>query len=311
MKKLLYIVSIITLSLACEDQITPDLGPTANRVVIDAFIDNKPGVKNIYINRSQPYFENEFPGLLSGAQVFIEDMVTGQRFDFVENDSAYSYVSLDSLGTIGHVYRLEVAFDGQTYEAFSDMGRVPRVDSINFTFEEAGPFIDQDYYLAEFVARDLAGEGDTYWIKAWKNGMYLDKPSEINVAYDAGFTPGGNIDGQVFIQPIQNAVNPLDQDDNDEFIPPYLVGDSVYVEIHSINTAAFYFFQEVIIQTDRQGGFGALFAQPLANVPTNIVNTDSNSDENPVGFFNMAAVSGLGATLTEERASKAQEEADR
>jgi hypothetical protein len=311
MKKGIFIFLISVLFLSCEDQINPDLGPTSNQLVIDAFVNNIPGPQHIYINRSQPYFENEFPELVTGAEVFIEDLNTGERFDFTENDSAYTYVSPDSLGVIGHFYRLGVTVDGESFESFSDLGRVPQIDSINFTFEEAGGFVDQDFYLAEFVSRDPIGTGDTYWIKAWKNGIYLDKPSEINVAFDAGFTAGGNVDGQVFIQPIQNSINPFETDDNGDFIPPYLIGDSVYVEIHSINLAAFYFFQEVVIQTNRSGGFGALFAQPLANVPTNIINTNPDSDILPVGFFTMSAVSGLGATLTEERAAKAQEEADR
>ncbi len=75
----------------------------------------------------------------------------------------------------------------------------------------------------------------------------------------------------------------------------FIKGDSLYVEIHSISNEAYFFMNQVIIETTREGGFGALFATPLANVSTNIVPDDP---ENRVaGFFNIAAVSGAGRRL--------------
>ena len=126
----------------------------------------------------------------------------------------------------------------------------------------------------------------------------MNKPSEINLAYDAGFSAGGNFDGVSFITPIRQGINPFDQDDNDEIIPPYLPGDSVYVEIHSITLEAFNFMNEVAIQTNRPGGFSELFASPISNVSTNIFNAN-NSSRKALGFFNVAAVSGLGKRLEE------------
>ncbi|MGB3467630.1 MAG: hypothetical protein WBA74_20250, partial [Cyclobacteriaceae bacterium] len=121
-----------------------------------------------------------------------------------------------------------------------------------------------------------------------------------------------NIDGLVFIQPIQEGINPIDEDpENDnEFLPPYVVGDEIVVEIHSISLPAFFFLNEVIIQTDRQGGFGALFAQPLANLSTNIEDEEENSTEQILGFFNVAAVTKRSAILTSEIAAQAKDEAE-
>ena len=158
---------------------------------------------------------------------------------------------IDSLSTsfleVGTSYHLNVFVDGMRFSGTSIMNPVPPIDSITFQYQEEDFFIAEDYYLAEFVATDLIGVGNTYWIKAWKNGIYLNKPSEINIAYDAGFSAGGNIDGQVFIQPIQELINPFDPDDVDEelFEPPYSIDDTAYVEIHSINQSAFYFLNEV------------------------------------------------------------------
>ena len=126
--------------------------------------------------------------------------------------------------------------------------------------------------------------------------MLLNDPDEISLAYDAGFSRGGNFNGIAFAQPIRTSINPIDQNEDGETLPAYDLGDSVYVELYSISDVAFDFLSQVAIQTNRPGGFGELFANPIANVSTNIVATDA---EGPavVGFFNVAAVSGLGVRL--------------
>ncbi len=172
------------------------------------------------------------------------------------------------------------------------MGRVPKIDSITFK-QGTGNIRNKDFYRGQFWATDPIGPGDTYWIKAYKNGVLLNKPSEINIAYDAALSKGSTFDGITFIQPIRNGINPDDTDSNSQPVSPYSPGDSVYVEINSLSEASFDFLSQVITQTNRPGGFSELFATPLANVPTNIFN------ENPkgtvvVGFFNVASVSGLG-----------------
>ena len=85
-------------------------------------------------------------------------------------------------------------------------------------------------------------------------------------------------------------------DENDEFISPYEPGDSVYVEIHSITYDAFIFLNELRSQIDRPGGFAELFAVPLSNIPTNIINTNTEGEE-ALGFFCISAVSSGGSYL--------------
>ncbi|MEP0986041.1 DUF4249 family protein [Ekhidna sp.] len=90
-------------------------------------------------------------------------------------------------------------------------------------------------------------------------------------------------------------------DDRFVFLPNneiYLKGDSVYVEIHSISNEAYFFMNQMIVELDREAGFGALFATPLGNVPTNII--PQNTDIRVAGFFNIASVSSRGNRLTSE-----------
>lgn len=312
MKKIIVLIYSFAF-FACENIIYPELEPSLELYVVDAWLNNLPGTQKIFLSKSSDYFSIAFPTLVSGAEVYVTDE-DGNSFDFEESDEGYVWG--DSLSSsflqVGASYQLNISVNGIQFIGTSEMNPVPPIDSITFQYQEEDFFITEEYYLAEFVATDLLGVGNTYWIKAWKNGIYLNKPSEINIAYDAGFSAGGNIDGQVFIQPIQELINPFDPDDADEALvePPYLIGDTVYVEIHSINESAFYFLNEVKIQTDRQGGFGALFAAPFSNVSTNLINEDLNSEIHPVGFFNVSSISSLEQVLTAEIAKKAQEEGE-
>ena len=95
------------------------------------------------------------------------------------------------------------------------------------------------------------------------------------------------------ITPKRRGVTPFDTDDDGNVINPFNIGDSLYVEIHSITRPAFDFLNEVVIQTNRPGGFQELFAAPAENVGTNIKAANASTPP-AVGFFNVAGVSGYG-----------------
>lgn len=293
-KNILFVFTVSLAFYSCEDVINPELEEAQPVLVIDAWLNNIPGKQQITLTRTQPYFENVLPPGVSGAVVTVEDE-KGKLYSFTETESGvyvWTPVGDEVFGEVGLNYILTVKVGSETFVSESRMGRTPPIDSITFFLQPGGQFLD-DLYLAEFWSTDPMESGDAYWIKTFKNGNQLLKPSEIVTAYDAGFSKGGNFSGVTFIAPIRRAINPFDEAEDGTFLSPYSVGDSVYVQIHSVSEAAFNFLNEVSIQTDRPGGFSELFATPLANVPTNIKNTNSNGTK-VVGFFNIGAVSGLG-----------------
>jgi len=290
---------LLALLASCEQDFFPELEEAEPQIVVDAWINNKPEAQTVRLTYTQSYFDAVTPEGVINASVYIVDN-DNNRFDFIEKGTEGVYewtpsVAQPAFGEIGKDYNLLIETDGNTFTSSSKMNRVAEIDSIRFRLEVGNSFFPTSYF-AEFFARDNEGHGDTYWIKAWKNGQFLNKPNEINIAFDAGFTAGGNVDGIYFIQPIRDAINPLDTDENDEFISPYSPGDSVYVEVHSINYETFIYLNELQTQIDRPGGFAELFAVPLSNVPTNIVNTNPEGPA-AVGFFNVSAVSSDGKTL--------------
>jgi len=296
-----YIISLsllFFLSTSCEDDISDEvrLESSPDLISIDAWLNNKPEPQTIQVNAAQSYFDNSGLIGLQGAEVIVLEE-SGKQYLFEEGENgAYTWTPSngETFGTVGQNYALAVTYNGVTYGSATTMNRVPPIDSITFRFEEANAFLD-DSYFAEFWARDPVGAGDSYWIKTWKNEEYLGEPGEINIAFDAGFSQGGAIDGLIFIPPIRDSVNSFDEDEEGNFLSPYAVGDSIYVELHAICNEAAFFLNEVRLQTDRPGGFGELFASPLSNVPTNIFASDEETEV--LGFFAVSAVSSLGSRL--------------
>lgn len=285
--------------VGCETKINPELQAADPVLVVDAWLTNKPGNQLISLTKTQSYFDSSTPPPVSAAVVKITDN-NGTVFTFNEDANTpgkyiWKPIANETFGTIGNTYELSILTEGQSYKATSKMGRAPVVDSITLKKNEPDQ-INPDFYRAQFFANDFPGRGDAYWIRAYKNKNLLNKPSDINVAYDAGFSAGGSFDGIAFIPPIRLRINPNDKDANDKAVTPYVPGDSVYVEIHAITPEAFIYLQQVSIQTNRPGGFSELFARPIANVPTNIENVDPNGKP-AIGFFNVGAVSGKGQKL--------------
>jgi len=287
----LILISIFCFT-ACEDVVELELEEGPVELVVDAWINTDTVPQVIKLRRTAPYFANEFAPVVNDASVSITDQ-EGRIFEFSELNSTGDYIwtpaSGERFGEVGNSYSLEISVDGKMYTASSQLNPTVPVDSITYEFEEAS-LGDPEGYYAQFFGRDRIGLGDTYWIKTYKNGVFLNKPQEINIAYDAGPSAGAEVDGLIFITPIREAINPIEDDDD---LAPYDLGDTIRVEIHSLTLDAFSYLERTFFQLTL--GDAGIFAEPPANVPTNI--SSSETTENPQGFFVVSEVSSLEEVL--------------
>jgi len=292
----LSLLFILVFAFSCEDVIEVELEPGDNQLVVDAWINNKIAPQTIRLVRTSAYFDSNPSPAETGATVFITDDA-GTVYDFKDdnNDGSYVWESLTGtpFGQIGNSYTLSITTsDNKTYTATSTMNRIMPIDSIPHEVREEELGRPEGIY-AQVYARDFEGEGDAYWIKSFKNGQFLNKPGEMNIAYDASFSPGGNADGIAFITPIRESINEFDGDN-----APWATGDSLHVEIHSLTEDAYYFL--VGARTQMTLGDATLFAEPPSNVSTNIIFVGTGEPEPrdvPVGFFNVSGVSEMGKRL--------------
>ena len=177
-------LSLLILS-SCEEDIVPQLETAEPQIVIDAWINNTPTSQYIRITETVPYFDSLSYAGVKNAIVYIEDNTDNTRYDFDEiSPGVYAWVpstARPQLGTIQNSYDLNVEIGGGIYTATSTLNRVPKVDSIVFSYKSESLY--PDGYYAQFYATDLIGPGDTYWIKAYKNGQFLNKANELNLAF--------------------------------------------------------------------------------------------------------------------------------
>lgn len=276
---------------SCEDKIDVELDDADSIIVIDAFITDVPGAKQeITVNRTQPYFDNSTPAPITDADVAIA--VGGDAlipFDYENGKYVWQPQNGESISDFAEDYQLIVIIDSVEYTSNTILGRSPEIEEIRQEIRENEIGSVNGGTYCEFIARDFEGIGDTYWIKTFKNGEFLNRPEEINIAYDAGFDQGAEADGLIFIPPIRELTNPIpDSTEVENDISPWTAGDICKVEIHSISNSTFAFME--IVRDQLINGNNGIFAEPLANAPSNIVASDGSE---VLGAFNVAAVSSL------------------
>lgn len=288
------LVTVTSFSLfSCEDVVEIDVQDGVSQLAVDALITNKAETQTIKLTLSQPYFDNTDPKPALGATVtvFDEDSVAHEFVD-LKSDGNYVYNGkLKPLDKIGKQYVLYIKYENEEYVSLSKLNRVPKIDSIDYKVErfpikpDNGP---QDGFQPQFYAHDFEGEGDCYWIKAAKNHKYFNKSNQISVAYDAGFSPGSKTDGLLFILPIRVSLGGELYSDK----------DTLTVDLYSITKEQFYYLQ-IVQQVSSNGG---LFATPLSNLPTNILNYNAQSTKKAVGFFGISAVSSAQTVIDKNKA---------
>ncbi len=269
---------------SCEDAIDVDSGFEAPTLVVDGWINTRNEAQTIRLTWSQDYFDSGKPAAVSDATVVVRNGNRVLPFEYTV-DGAYVWTpnGEETIGVTGDIIELGIEYNGEFFISQTEVRRVPAIDSIAMVFEEGSLGLDEGYY-GEVYAKDFSGEGDSYWIRAWKNDTLLNKPQELTLVWDATFDPGSGLDGVAFIRPLRLSINP--QSDEGGF-DPYLPGDHAYVEVHSISNEAFYFLQ--IAQEQMTNGDNAIFSLPIANARSNIINAETN--EPVLGFFNVANIS--------------------
>jgi len=296
MKKIFVIISVAFASFSlfsCEDVVDLEVQEGVSQLAVDALVTNKAESQTIKLTLSQAYFDNTpvKPALGATVTVFDEDSVAHEFVDIKSNGNYVYDATQKPLNKIGKQYALYIKYQGEEYVSLSKLNRVPKIDSIDYKVErfpikpDNGP---QDGFQPQFYANDFEGEGDCYWIKSAKNNKYFSKSTQISVSYDGGFSAGSKTDGLLFILPIRQSLGGELYSDK----------DTLTVDVYSVTKEQFYYLQ-IVQQVSSNGG---LFATPLSNLPTNIINYNSQSTKKAIGFFGISAVSSAQAIIDKSKA---------
>ena len=296
-KSFIYLIGLICLALgqaACEDIVQVDVEQKQKKLVVDAFIDNQLKTQSVRLTESIPFFD--IPGTeppVTTATVILADTTNGKFFPFVHDSMGYyrwkpNATNGDTL-TVGTSYALLIIEGSDTAVGLTKLHPTSnRIDSLRTvpTKGNGPPFIDTGRYC-EIFAYDLPGIGNYYWLKTFRNDTLLGDINDLNISQDMGNNSNGQ-DGGLFIYPIR--FSQLNQ-----FLRPYVDGEKVRVEIHSISREAYFWFQLITNESNN----GGLFATPPVNIMSNLFYLNQNPKRGIAGFFNVAAVNSKEITIVE------------
>jgi hypothetical protein len=270
------LIAFLVLS-SCEKVIQLDLPDGEKLIYIDAWITDKPGLQSIKLLQAVNYQDQSQPRAVDNAGIRITDVTAAKSYDFSFSNGAYTFNpgSSQSIGIIGHEYKLTVTLNGETYEATDYVSRVTKFDSLSLEYKEgSGDFEKQGFY-AEFHARDLPGGTDYYWIQTYRNGARNNYLNDM-VSIDGSFYEGIS-DGYEFIPPFTEGVTSGEK--------PYQKGDEVKVVMRSLSKSSYAFWEQAI----NQMASGGMFSEVLQNVPSNIMNTSQQGKSKIYGWFGTVA----------------------
>ncbi|HYH56454.1 MAG TPA: DUF4249 domain-containing protein [Anseongella sp.] len=269
---------------ACEDVIDLQLDEGSPLLVVDAFLTGKEDIQTIRLTESVPYLSQAASPGISGARVSVTDLQNGREYIFRERETGiYRWMPrfADAFGEPGKAYELKIILGSDIYTAKSRVYPVAQVDSIVYGYEKKDPF-QEEGYQAYFIAFDLKGQTDYYFIRSYKNGVMRSRNIDFQVCVDAAYGEGA--DGLQFIEPLAD-FTPGDD--------PYRLGDSASVEIASIDKRTYGFLSQLAGQSSNAG----LFATPPANLRTNIESVYPGAELKAAGWFSVSAVSSGGVRI--------------
>jgi hypothetical protein len=270
--KYIPIVLLASSIASCTKVINLNL-PTGEALpYVDAWITDQSGVQTIKFLKATNYMNSNDADPVTDAQITVTDVTAGKSYAFNYQNGAYIYdAGSQSIGVRGHLYKLNIAWSGQQFEATDTLKRNTTIDSLTSEYKKAENGDKEGYYV-KLWAHDVPGAVDYYWIRTYLNGSLNYHVSDM-LSADGTFNEDGLTDGYAFIPPFRDGVTAGDN--------PYNKGDNVKVLIRSLSRDSYKFMQQVLDQLSNNG----LFSKIMHNVPSNVNNLQSDSKLKIYGWF--------------------------
>jgi len=261
--KLLVAFTAIAIFSSCEKVIDLPVADATPHLVVEGNVFDGPGPFTVHLTRTASFYNSDPPPSVQGAHVRISDSV-GNSEDLSEGANGI-YTASALTGVPGRTYFLDVESEGKTYTASNTMPEPDPIDSITYEYLDSTDyaFLDtEDFgqYLTMYHT-DPAGIDNFYQVRLYKNSE-LDKPHTTKNTYSDRLFDG-----------LQRERRLLGH--------PFHPGDTVTVELWSIDRAAYDFYTTLNSVSDNNGG------GPFAGVPDNPI---TNLTNGAYGFFGASAV---------------------
>ncbi|WP_284462048.1 DUF4249 domain-containing protein [Chryseobacterium sp.] len=264
MKNTFLIILSLFLVTSCQKEIDLDLADQSGKIVIEGNVTNQAGPYIVRITKSVEFTQqNQYPAVI-GAQVILSDN-TGQT-ETLQYVGDGRYMTSAFVGASGRTYTLKIQAEGQQYIAQSTMPEAVDFEGLE---QDSFKFGDKTSYTLLPIFTDPAVLGNRY--------LFSFTINDLGKKYIDVFSDNLN-NGLPNQRPIM-----LPNDDNDGADHEVVVGDTIHVEMQSIDNNVFTFYSALL---NLSNGSGVTPANP----PSNISN-------GALGYFSAHTVKNLSYTI--------------
>ncbi|SHE96836.1 DUF4249 domain-containing protein [Chryseobacterium sp. OV279] len=248
MKNIIFIILSLFIVTSCEKEIDLDLDDKSGNIVIEGNITNQAGPYFVRITKSVAFTQNNQYPAVTGAQVVLSDN-TGQT-ETLQYVGDGKYKTTNFTGVTGRTYTLKIQAEGKEYTAQSTMPEVVNFDGLT---QDSFNFGGETTYTLLPVFTDPIALGNRYLFNFTVNNM-TKKTFEV-------FSDNIN-NGMVNQRPL---FLPNEDDDKDPTDHKVVPGDTIYVEMQSIDHNIFTYYSALLQITD-DGGAGVTPSNPPSNI---------------------------------------------
>lgn len=274
MKAKKYPILLATLGLfflSCEKKIDVDLDSIPPRLVVDGVVKDGMNRFQVQLSMTANFFDvNEFPAV-NGASVTIRDQ-DGNTFPLTQDGDGL-YQSEEEDGVPGNTYSIEVVSEGETYAASNTMVEPVAIDSVTYEWFDDEDFVfleEEDFgYYVTVHHPDEGGVANYYQYRVFLNGEPFE-PRQNKELTDDEFFDGNQVEQFMFDQ--------------------FFIGDTVRVELWSLDEQSFYYFKTLNEVADNNGGGNGAVPQ----------NPEGNLTNGALGYFGAYAVRSSAEVVIEE-----------
>lgn len=257
---------------SCQDVIDLEVPDGEVLLVVDGWITDQEGEKQVLLSTTANYFDNTITPKVENATVVLFE--ENAAVDTLIESTSGVYVT-NYQGVVGKTYHIYIqTVSGEEYESNPELLKfVSTIAAVHAEFREETAFEEEGYYVSIDTEEPL-GVGDFYRWKQYVNDTLLNEPFDLLYASDEF------VDGNPII-------------DFDVTTKPLSLGDTYRIQQLSISREAFEFFTQLQTQT---AFVGSLFDSPPAALQGNMVSVNS-TDKNVLGYFGVSAVSEIGMVV--------------
>ncbi|REC47491.1 DUF4249 domain-containing protein [Chryseobacterium pennipullorum] len=246
MKNTFLIILSLFAVTSCQKEIDLDLEDQSGKIVIEGNVTDQAGPYVVKITKSVPFTQpNQYPAV-TGAQVVLSDN-TGQT-ETLHYIGDGQYQTTAFVGASGRTYTLKIQAEGQQYTAQSTM---PEPVDFEGLAQDSFKFGDKISYTLLPIFTDPSVLGNRYLFSFTVNNL---SKKYINVFSD-------NLNNGL---PNQRPLM-MPNDDSDGADHEVVPGDSIHVEMQSIDNNVFTFYS-ALLDISGGGGSGVTPANPPGNI---------------------------------------------